>query len=57
MTTKTHEPVISLSYDKTDDGTYTARMIVSGLSNESIAKAAVEHMQRLFCGPSVESIQ
>lgn len=57
MTTKTDDPIISLSYDRGDDGTYTARMTVSGLSSESMAKAAVEHMQRLFCGENVETIQ
>lgn len=57
MTTKTDEPIISISYDREADGTYTARMTVSGLANESMAQAAVGHMQRLFCGPSVESVQ
>lgn len=57
MTTKTDEPIVSLSYERADDGTYTARMIVIGLTNEEMAKSAVEHMRRLFCGESVETAQ
>lgn len=57
MTTKTDEPIISLGYEKADDGTYIAHMTVSGLTSESMAKAAVEHMRRLFCGGSVEAAQ
>lgn len=43
-------PVVTLSYDKEDDRTYSARMTVSGLSSEQMAQAAIKHMQSLFCG-------
>lgn len=57
MTTKNDEPIISLSYEKSYDGTYIAHMTVSGLTSESMAKAAVDHMQQLFCGPTVEATE
>lgn len=44
------EPVVSLGFDKAEDGTYTARLTVSGLPSEQQAQAAVGHMQHLFCG-------
>ncbi|MFD1839099.1 Lar family restriction alleviation protein [Paracidovorax cattleyae] len=43
-------PVISLVWDKAQDGSYFAQMTVSGLASEQQAQAAVDHMQRLFCG-------
>lgn len=44
------EPVISLLWDRAEDGTYFAEMRVSGLKSERHVGAALEHMQRLFCG-------
>jgi len=44
------DPVISLMWDSAPDGTYMARMTVSGLLSEGQAQAAMEHMRRLFCG-------
>ncbi|GDY37745.1 hypothetical protein [Acidovorax sp. NB1] len=59
MTTPTKhiEPVVSLKWDVEADGTFIAQMTVSGLRTEQQAKAAVEHMQRLFCGQEQEPIQ
>lgn len=51
---ETLEPVATLSWDKAEDGTYKAVMTVSGLQSEQQAKAAVAHMQRLFCGQEQE---
>ena len=48
------EPIISLGHDKSEDGTFYARMTVSGLITEEQAIAALDHMQRLFCGPEQE---
>ena len=48
------EPVVTLVWDKSDDGTYKAVMTVSGLQSEQQAQAAVAHMQRLFCGQEQE---
>ena len=49
------EPVVSLVHNKMDDGTYTATMTVSGLPSEQVAIAALDHMQRLFCGQEMEA--
>ncbi|GEM_PF-2572192 len=55
MTDKTaSQPIISLGYDKAPDGTYTATMTVSGLETEALAVAALDHMERLFCGAEVQ---
>lgn len=51
------EPVITLMWDKAEDGTYFARMTVSGLRSERHAQAAMDHMQRLFCGLQQEPSQ
>ncbi len=51
---ETLEPVVTLVWDKSDDGTYRAVMTVSGLQTEQQAQAAVAHMQRLFCGQEQE---
>lgn len=48
------EPVVTLVWDKSDDGTYRAVMTVSGLQTEQQAQAAVAHMRRLFCGQEQE---
>lgn len=44
------EPVVTLGYAQNEDGTFTARMTVSGLETEKMAQAAIAHMQALFCG-------
>ena len=49
------EPVISLVFNKMDDGTYAATMTLSGLPTEQVAPAALNHMQRLFCGQELEA--
>lgn len=51
---ETLEPVVTLVWDKSDDGTYKAVMTVSGLQSEQQAQAAVANMQRLFCGQEQE---
>jgi hypothetical protein len=51
------EPIITLMWDKAEDGTYVARMIVSGLRSEQQAQQAMDHMQRLFCGQQQEPSQ
>ena len=51
------DPVISLMWDKAEDGTYFARMLVSGLKSEQQAQAAMDHMQRLFCRQPQEPTQ
>ena len=48
------EPVVSLVFNKMDDGTYTATMTLSGLPSEQVAQAALDHMQQLFCGQEME---
>lgn len=48
------EYLASLWYEMRDDGTYQAHMAVSGLITEEQAIAALDHMQRLFCGPEQE---
>lgn len=50
------EPIVTLSWDKSEDGTYKAIMTVSGLQSEQQAQAAVAYMQRLFCGQEQEPI-
>lgn len=52
---KATAPVISLSYDKAQDGTWQAMLIVSGLVSERMAQAAVSHMQELFAGDAVRT--
>ena len=51
------EPVASLKWDESEDGTYFAQITVSGLRSEKQAKAAVAHMQRMFCGQEQEPSQ
>ena len=51
------EPVISLTHEQAEDGTYRAVMTVSGLLSERQAQAALDHMQRLFCGDEMEPDQ
>lgn len=51
---KSLEPIISLVHEKTEDGTYRAIMIVSGLQSEQQAQAALDHMCRLFCGDEMQ---
>ena len=48
------EPVVSLVHNKSPDGTYFAQMTVSGFRTEAQAGAALDHMQRLFCGAEME---
>ncbi len=47
-------PTISIGVDKSEDGTFTAQMIVTGLETFAQANAAAEHMQRLFCGDEID---
>lgn len=55
MTDKTaFQPIIGLVHTKSDDGTYTATMTVSGLQTEEQAVAALDHMEHLFCGAEVQ---
>lgn len=51
------EPMISLVWDKSEDGSYFAQMTVSGLTSADQARAAMDHMQRLFCGAEQEPAQ
>ena len=51
------EPVASLTWDESEDGTYFAQITVSGLRSEKQAKAAAAHMQRMFCGQEQEPFQ
>lgn len=51
------EPIITLVWDESEDGTFKAIMTVSGLQSEQQARAAVAHMQRLFCGQEMEGAQ
>lgn len=48
------QPIITLVYDKADDGTWFARLTVSGLPHEQMAYMALDHMQKLFCGQAIE---
>ena len=48
-------PVVSLGYHQSEDGTYRAVMTVSGLATEQQASAALDHMQKLFCGEQMEA--
>lgn len=48
------EPVASLKWDASGDGTFYAQLTISGLRSELQAKAAVAHLQRLFCGQEQE---
>ncbi|ABM32262.1 hypothetical protein QRO11_15560 [Paracidovorax citrulli] len=60
MSTETPQaltPVVSLVWGEAKDGTYFAQMTVSGLTSEDQARAAMDHMQRLFCGAEQEPIQ
>ncbi len=47
------EPIVSLVHEQAPDGTYVARLVVSGLQTERAALAALDHMERLFCGAEV----
>jgi len=50
----TLNPTISIKVDAEEDGTFTAHMMVSGLTSFAMANAASEHMQRLFCGDEIQ---
>ncbi|CAM4133767.1 SPOR domain-containing protein [Kerstersia similis] len=52
---KATAPICSLSYEQSEDGTWRAALIVSGLASERAARAAMDHMQRLFCGDVVRT--
>lgn len=47
-------PTISIGVDREADGTFTAKMLVTGLPSFAQAQAAADHMQRLFCGEEIE---
>lgn len=49
------EPIVTLVWNKSDDGTYKAVMTVCGLQTEKQAQAAIAHMQRLFCAHEQEA--
>jgi len=44
---------ISLGVDRESDGTFTAKMHVTGLPSFAQANAAVDHMQTLFCASEI----
>lgn len=45
----------TLRTEQMPDGSWCAHMLVTGLPNERAADAAMEHMQRLFCGEEIKS--
>lgn len=45
---------ISIGVDREADGTFTTKMLVTGLPSFAQAQAAADHMQRLFCGEEIE---
>lgn len=47
-------PTISIGIDKEADGTFTAKLLVTGLPSIAQAQAAANHMQRLFCGDEID---
>jgi len=44
-------PTISLSKVQHDDGSFGVELIVSGLTSEAQANAAMDHLERTLCGP------
>lgn len=45
---------VTLFTEQAPDGTWCAQMLVSGLPSESVANAAVAHMEKLFCGQEIQ---
>lgn len=52
--TKDLRPVVTIRYDKAEDGTYTATMTISGMKNEGQAEYALQMMEAVFCGKQME---
>lgn len=48
-----HTPTISMRPVRYEDGTYGVELTVTGLASEQQAEAAMQHMQRLFCGHEI----
>jgi hypothetical protein len=44
---------ITLRTEQMPDGTWCAHMIVTSLASESMANAAMKHMEQLFCGHQI----
>ena len=56
-TTPTNEPIVSLTYEQENDGTFTVSATVRGLTSAAQAEAAMNHMQMLLCAAEVEQRQ
>lgn len=51
---KARQATTTLYTEQLPDGSWCAHMHVSGLADESMATAAVNHMQQLFCGQQIK---
>lgn len=49
MTTPKDEAIISIGYNKMDDGTYRVTMHISGLTSEAMAEAGVNYLMKAHC--------
>lgn len=45
---------VTMGRQQMPDGSWTATMMVSGLTDERMADAAMAHMERLFCGAEIK---
>ena len=48
------EPIISIGYDRTVSGDWTATLTVSGLRTERQAQIAVAYLRERCCGQEIE---
>lgn len=46
-------PTITMRPVSYDDGTHGVELVVTGLASEQQALAAMQHMQRMFCGGEI----
>lgn len=47
-------PTISMHWIRLEDGSYGVQLLVTGLSSQAQAEAAMDHMQQLMCGQQIQ---
>jgi len=47
-------PSFTMNWVRFEDGSYGVDLKLHGLATQRQAEAAMEHMQRLFCGPEIK---
>lgn len=53
LPTQVPMPAFSMQSVKYEDGSWGVSVQVTGLTSEQQAEAAMQHMQKLFCGASI----